>query len=85
MVRKTGLAAIVLALVAGTIAANSAGARIALNRIALNRIALNGIVANPARADRMTAKPIAKHAVRSRKTRGEGSVTSVESVELPAK
>ncbi|HWI86506.1 MAG TPA: hypothetical protein VNT42_09320, partial [Sphingomonas sp.] len=90
MVRKTGLAAIALALAAGTIVANPADARIALNRISLNRIsanriAFNGLAAKGAKVDQTTANPHAKEAVPARKTQpGEGSVSAVVLVELPS-
>jgi len=96
MVRKTGFAAIALALAAGTIVASAVEARISLNRISLNRIAfnrisfnriaLNGIVANGTEVDRAAAKLDAKDAVPAQKKEpGEGSVSAVTSVELPSR
>lgn len=89
MVRKTNLAAIALALAAGTVMTGTAEARISFNRISFNRIAFNrisfnGIAANGgARVDRVTTTHTKR--VSAHKTAGEGSVGSVLSVELPTK
>ncbi len=91
MVRKTGLTAIALALIAGTIASSPADARISFNRIsanriAFNRIALNGVAANGAKVDQTSAHPDAKDTVAAQKKQaGEGSVSAVMSVELPSR
>ena len=80
MVRKMGLAAVALTLVAGTAVTSAAEARIAFNRIAFNRIAFNGTNINKA-ATMLRAKA----AVSAKKTPGEGSVSSVIAVQVPAK
>lgn len=94
MAHRTKLAAVTLALVAGTVMSGAAEARISSNtikfnrlssnRISLNRISLNGIAANNGvqvhRATTKRAKGVSAYNMA-----GQGTVSSVLGVDLPAK
>jgi hypothetical protein len=85
MVRNMNLAAVALALAAGTFLSGAAESRISFNTIKFNRISLNGIAANgDARVHQTTATP-AKGATSAPRKPGAGSVSSIVFVKLPAK